>query len=99
MALKVVVLAAGNGKRMFSVLPKVMHTIAGVPMLERVVRTAQKLDPDEIFVVQGSNPSGKKVRKFMDYLHSVCLAIVQRWMRPIATAWMVKKPMMPLKRK
>ena len=68
MALKVVVLAAGNGKRMFSVLPKVMHTIAGVPMLERVVRTAQKLNPDEIYVVQGSNPSGKKVRKFMDYL-------------------------------
>jgi bifunctional UDP-N-acetylglucosamine pyrophosphorylase / glucosamine-1-phosphate N-acetyltransferase len=67
MALKIVVLAAGKGTRMFSALPKVMHTIAGVPMLERVVRTAQKLNPDQIFVVHGTGPS-TKVREFMDYL-------------------------------
>jgi bifunctional UDP-N-acetylglucosamine pyrophosphorylase / glucosamine-1-phosphate N-acetyltransferase len=67
MALKIVVLAAGKGSRMFSVLPKVMHTIAGVPMLERVVRTAQKLNPQEIFVVHGLG-SGTKVVEFMDYL-------------------------------
>lgn len=66
MGLKVVVLAAGQGKRMFSVLPKVMHTIGGVPMLERVVRTAESLNPDEIFVIYGNQ--GEVVRSHMDYL-------------------------------
>ena len=41
--LHVVILAAGQGTRMRSVLPKVLHPIAGRPMLEHVLQTAQAL--------------------------------------------------------
>jgi len=51
--LEVVILAAGQGTRMKSPLPKVLHPVAGKPMLERVVITAQQLDPAAIHVVVG----------------------------------------------
>ena len=51
--LNIVILAAGLGKRMQSNKPKVMHTIAGRPMLAHVLGSAQALDPDEIVVVVG----------------------------------------------
>ena len=41
----VVVLAAGQGKRMNSALPKVLQPLAGRPMLEHVLATARKLSP------------------------------------------------------
>lgn len=41
--LNTVILAAGKGKRMYSSLPKVLHTLGGVPMIERVVRISQAL--------------------------------------------------------
>lgn len=44
MTLNVVVLAAGQGSRMKSSLPKVIHPIAGLPMAQRVINTAQSLD-------------------------------------------------------
>ena len=44
MLLSIVILAAGQGKRMHSQLPKVLHTLAGKPLLEHVIRTAEKLD-------------------------------------------------------
>lgn len=53
--LSIVILAAGNGKRMHSSLPKVLHPLAGVPMLERVVNTAESICPDEIIVVHGNH--------------------------------------------
>ena len=53
MSLQIVILAAGAGKRMFSQLPKVLHPIAGKPMLMRVVETAQQLNPDTIHVIYG----------------------------------------------
>lgn len=59
MGLRVVILAAGKGKRMFSNLPKVMHKIGGVSMLERVVETAKSLDPESVHVVYGN--SGPKL--------------------------------------
>ena len=51
--LNIVILAAGLGKRMQSNKPKVMHTIAGRPMLAHVLDSAQALNPDEIVVVVG----------------------------------------------
>jgi len=50
-SLEVVVLAAGKGRRMHSSLPKVMHEIAGVPMIRRVVDVAAELSPAHIHVV------------------------------------------------
>lgn len=43
MNLSIVILAAGQGKRMHSQLPKVLHRVAGVALLERVVQTTAKI--------------------------------------------------------
>ncbi|WP_269498839.1 bifunctional UDP-N-acetylglucosamine diphosphorylase/glucosamine-1-phosphate N-acetyltransferase GlmU [Castellaniella sp. S9] len=51
--LNVIILAAGLGKRMQSDLPKVLHPIAGRPMLSHVLEQARTLDPDRIVVVVG----------------------------------------------
>ncbi len=53
MDLSIVVLAAGQGTRMKSTLPKVLHPIAGKPMLAHVIKTAQSLTPKKIVVVHG----------------------------------------------
>ena len=53
MKLEVVILAAGQGTRMKSRLPKVLHRVAGKPLLEHVVQTAQALQPSAIHVVVG----------------------------------------------
>ena len=49
----VVVLAAGQGTRMKSSLPKVLHQIAGLPVIEHVLRTAESVSPATITVVVG----------------------------------------------
>ncbi len=51
--LNVVILAAGKGTRMRSNLPKVLHPIAGTPMLAHVLDTARKLGTAKICVVYG----------------------------------------------
>src|SRR5690606_24099566 len=51
--LHVVILAAGEGKRMKSSLPKVLQKIAGRPMLGHVIATARELQPAGIHVVHG----------------------------------------------
>jgi len=51
--LNIVILAAGLGKRMQSDLPKVLHPLAGKPMLTHVLDNARRLDPDRIVVVVG----------------------------------------------
>jgi len=53
MPLHVVILAAGQGKRMHSALPKVLHRIAGRPLLAYVIDAAQSLKPERVFVVHG----------------------------------------------
>lgn len=53
MSLHIVILAAGQGKRMYSATPKVLHQLAGKSMLERVVETAQALNPDAIHLIYG----------------------------------------------
>ncbi len=51
--LNVVILAAGEGKRMNSSLPKVLHTLAGCSLLTHVTNTARLLSPDKICIVIG----------------------------------------------
>lgn len=51
--LAVIVLAAGLGKRMRSQQAKVLHRLAGKPLLARVLHTAQQLRPDRVVVVVG----------------------------------------------
>lgn len=58
--LHVVILAAGEGKRMKSSLPKVLQKIAGRPMLAHVIEAARALDPAGIHVVYGHR--GEAVR-------------------------------------
>jgi len=59
-ALHVIILAAGAGKRMKSLLPKVLQPIAGRPMLAHVIDAARELQPDAIHVVYGHG--GEAVR-------------------------------------
>ncbi len=51
--MNIVILAAGQGTRMRSALPKVLHPIAGKPMLAHVLDTARTLNPTKICVVYG----------------------------------------------
>ena len=53
MRLDVVILAAGKGTRMNSNLPKVMHALAGKPMIEHVVDCASSLGTEHIHLVVG----------------------------------------------
>lgn len=64
MPLNVVILAAGQGKRMYSNLPKVLHPLAGKALLRHVVDTARQLQPENLVVVYGHG--GEVVRQSID---------------------------------
>ncbi|MFM0324920.1 bifunctional UDP-N-acetylglucosamine diphosphorylase/glucosamine-1-phosphate N-acetyltransferase GlmU [Caballeronia glebae] len=51
--MNIVILAAGMGKRMRSALPKVLHSLAGKPLLAHVIDTARTLSPTRLVVVVG----------------------------------------------
>jgi bifunctional UDP-N-acetylglucosamine pyrophosphorylase / glucosamine-1-phosphate N-acetyltransferase len=59
-ALSVVILAAGEGKRMRSSIPKVLQPLGGRPLLAHVIDTARALEPGAIHVVYGHG--GERVR-------------------------------------
>ena len=59
--LHIVILAAGEGTRMQSALPKVLHRVGGKPMLLHLLETAAGLEPESIHVVIGS--SAEQVRE------------------------------------
>lgn len=61
MSLNVVILAAGLGKRMHSRLPKVLHALAGRPLLSHVIDAARALQARRIVVVYGHG--GEQVRE------------------------------------
>jgi bifunctional UDP-N-acetylglucosamine pyrophosphorylase/glucosamine-1-phosphate N-acetyltransferase len=61
-ALQVVVLAAGQGKRMRSDLPKVVHPLAGRPLLSHVIDTARSLEPRRLCVVIGHGAEAVRER-------------------------------------
>ncbi len=62
--MNVVILAAGQGKRMNSDLPKVLHRLAGTPLLGHVLVAARALKPSRIVIVYGHG--GEAVRAMFD---------------------------------
>jgi len=58
--LSIVILAAGQGTRMKSALPKVLHPLAGKPLLAHVIASAQRLSPKRVCIVYGHG--GDQVR-------------------------------------
>ena len=52
-AMSVVILAAGKGTRMYSDLPKVLHTLAGKPMVQHVIDAANNLGAQRVHLVYG----------------------------------------------
>jgi len=73
MKLAIVILAAGQGKRMCSTLPKVLHILADKPLLGHVLETAAALQPDDIYIIYGHG--GTQVQQafqtFNDRVHWV----------------------------
>jgi bifunctional UDP-N-acetylglucosamine pyrophosphorylase / glucosamine-1-phosphate N-acetyltransferase len=61
--LSVVILAAGQGKRMKSDLPKVLQPVAGRPLLQHVINAARALEPAATYVVYGYG--GDRVRELL----------------------------------
>ncbi len=53
MSLSVIILAAGQGSRMLSDLPKVLHPLGGVPLVLHAMRTAREIDPERMVIVVG----------------------------------------------
>lgn len=70
-SLEVVILAAGQGRRMVSARPKVLHTLAGRPLLAHVLRAAQGLNPRAIHVVYGHGGDAVRAAFPQDAVHWV----------------------------
>ncbi|MGQ0656919.1 MAG: bifunctional UDP-N-acetylglucosamine diphosphorylase/glucosamine-1-phosphate N-acetyltransferase GlmU [Chromatiales bacterium] len=66
MALSVIILAAGQGTRMKSQLPKVLHTLAGRTLLEHVYTAAMRFPKSRVHVVYGHG--GENMRERLRYL-------------------------------
>ncbi len=71
MSLEIVILAAGQGTRMRSALPKVLHPVAGNSMLSHVIHSARQLDPQRIHVVIGHGADAVRERLAADDLNFV----------------------------
>jgi bifunctional UDP-N-acetylglucosamine pyrophosphorylase/glucosamine-1-phosphate N-acetyltransferase len=71
MSLEIVILAAGQGTRMRSALPKVLHPVAGNSMLGHVIHTARQLAPQRIHVVIGHGAEAVRERLAADDLNFV----------------------------
>ncbi len=65
MTINILILAGGLGTRMKSTVPKVMHNICGKPILEHIVDTSSKLNPERIILLIGN---GSKIVK--DYFET-----------------------------
>ncbi|HMV04055.1 MAG TPA: bifunctional UDP-N-acetylglucosamine diphosphorylase/glucosamine-1-phosphate N-acetyltransferase GlmU [Accumulibacter sp.] len=62
--MNIVILAAGQGKRMHSNLPKVLHPLAGKPLVQHVIEAARRLAPETLCLVYGHG--GDVVRAALD---------------------------------
>jgi len=71
MSLDIVILAAGQGTRMRSALPKVLHPVAGNSMLGHVIHSARQLSPQSIQVVIGHGADQVRERLSADDLNFV----------------------------
>src|SRR5690606_18546992 len=74
MSLDIVILAAGQGTRMRSALPKVLHPVAGKAMLGHVIDTARALHPQSIQVVIGHGAERVREQLAADDLNFVLQA-------------------------
>ncbi|MFI8746382.1 bifunctional UDP-N-acetylglucosamine diphosphorylase/glucosamine-1-phosphate N-acetyltransferase GlmU [Pseudomonas sp. NPDC077186] len=74
MSLDIVILAAGQGTRMRSALPKVLHPVAGQSMLGHVIATARQLQPQGIHMVIGHGAERVRERLAADDLNFVLQA-------------------------
>ena len=70
-SLNVVILAAGRGTRMHSDKPKVLHALAGKPLVQHVLDCAQQLNPQQIYVVYGHG--GEAVPSALQRTDAVCV--------------------------
>jgi bifunctional UDP-N-acetylglucosamine pyrophosphorylase/glucosamine-1-phosphate N-acetyltransferase len=70
--MNIVILAAGQGKRMRSALPKVLQPLAGKPLLAHVIAAAQKLNPKRLVVVIGHG--AERVRQQFEH-HGIEFAL------------------------
>lgn len=76
MVFSVVILAAGKGTRMKSTLPKVLHPIAGKPMVQHIIDTVNKLGANNIHLVYGHG--GDQLQDSLSHNHlSWCLQAEQ----------------------
>jgi len=71
MSLDIVILAAGQGTRMRSALPKVLHPVAGNSMLGHVIHSARQLTPEGVHVVIGHGAEKVRERLAADDLNFV----------------------------
>ena len=69
----VVILAAGQGTRMKSSVPKVLHAVAGRPMIERVLEAANSLSPNSITLIVGYK--AEAVRAWLGKNHNIVFAV------------------------
>lgn len=75
MQVSLIVLAAGLGSRMNSDLPKVLHPLAGVPMLHHALAAGRALEPSRIVVVTGHGAT--EVAKAAAEFDEVCECVLQ----------------------
>jgi bifunctional UDP-N-acetylglucosamine pyrophosphorylase / glucosamine-1-phosphate N-acetyltransferase len=75
-----VVLAAGKGTRFYSSLPKVLHSLCGMSMLERSVRALSPLVKNEIIIVAGFGIDlvHKEVERISEKVHSVSISVIEQ---------------------
>ncbi|MDI3298439.1 MAG: bifunctional UDP-N-acetylglucosamine diphosphorylase/glucosamine-1-phosphate N-acetyltransferase GlmU [Bacillota bacterium] len=85
-----VILAAGQGKRMRSALPKVMHPLLGLPMIEYAVRAAEGAGASQVLVVVP--PAGGAIQ---EYLGERCTYVVQPEPRGTGDALRQAEPLVP----
>src|SRR4051812_48009461 len=75
--LSVIILAAGKGTRMKSPLPKVLHPVAGVPMIKKVIDAVKGAGAAEIRVVVGHGEA--LVRKVVEPMGVTCYQQTNQW--------------------
>lgn len=78
MKCQIIVLAAGDGTRMNSAIPKVMHKVCGVPMLEMVISNAMSVSDDVILV------HSQQLLSHITPYANTCKFVVQH--KPLGTA-------------
>ncbi len=70
MKLLPIILAAGQGSRMNSSLPKVLHPIGGKTMLQHVIDSCRQLDCEKLAVIYGHG--GEQMHLHVDKLVTFC---------------------------